>query len=141
MVSDGGRYAANGETYGSVRPAILLVEDDDDARPGMRRMLEAEGYRVLVTIDERDAHELTGSAQAHADLILLDQGMSPEETLAAGRRIRDRSEHCRTAPVVVIASDYEDSEEGTDDQITSGEWVTYLEDAEQLRALLNRLLR
>ena len=73
-------------------------------------------------------------------MILLNQGMSPDETLAAGRRIRDTSEHCRTAPVVVIASGYGADVEGADDRVAEGEWITYLEDAEQLQDLLARLL-
>lgn len=129
----------NGEANPGVRPTILLVEDDDDARPGMRRMLEGEGYRVLVTLDEQDATERVSGGRVQADLILLNQAMSPQETLAAGRRIRELCEACAGKPVVVIASDYTNDEEGIDDQITDGEWITYLEDAEQLQRLLSRL--
>ena len=67
--------------------------------------------------------------------------MSLDETLAAGRRIRAACKACAGKPVVVIASDYGELEEGIDDQIRDGEWVTYLEDAEQLQRLLRRLMR
>lgn len=103
-------------------------------------MLEQQGYRVIVTLDERDATERISGGRDKADLILLDLASSPDETLAAGRRIRESCEHCRATPIVVIALDYGEEEEGRDDLIAVGEWVTYLEDANQLQTLLARLL-
>jgi DNA-binding response OmpR family regulator len=60
------------EEHGA-QPIILLIEDDDETRPILRRNLQKDGYRVLLALDEADALDrLAGDAQVRADLILID---------------------------------------------------------------------
>jgi hypothetical protein len=43
-------------------------------------------------------------------------------------------------PLVVMAETYGQDLEGTDVNVSGNDWITYLEDGEQLRRLLPRLL-
>lgn len=119
---------------------ILLIEEDDDARPILRHNLRREGYDVLVAVDEAAAADWLDAGGARADLILINLvGKTTEEALAAARRVREHNALDGSTPVVVIAERYEASLEGSDVEAGEGEWVTYMEDATQLNALLSRL--
>ncbi|HEX7313810.1 MAG TPA: hypothetical protein VF297_07805 [Pyrinomonadaceae bacterium] len=119
---------------------ILLIEEDDDARPIIRHNLRRAGYAVLVAVDEQTALDWLGAGQASADLILVNLvGKTTDEAFAAGRRVRRHTAHDGSTPVVVIAEKYGDGLEGTDVEAGDGEWVTYMQDSTQLHDLLARL--
>jgi DNA-binding response OmpR family regulator len=121
-------------------PTILLIEEDDDARPVLRHNLRREGYELLVAVDEASALDWLAAGCARADLILLNLvGKSSAEVLAAGRRVRERNGADGSTPLVVIAERYDEALEGRDVSAGDGEWVTYMEDTCQLNALLSRL--
>jgi DNA-binding response OmpR family regulator len=121
-------------------PTILLIEEDDDARPILRHNLRREGYEVLLAVDEASALDWLAAGCARADLILVNLvGKSSAEALAAGRRVRERNGPDGATPLVVIAEQYGEELEGRDVSAGEGEWVTYMEDADQLHALLSRL--
>ena len=125
-----------------VRPTIFLVEEDDDTRPLLRGNLERDGYRVLVSVDEKDALLRVGGGLVPADLVLLNLvGKSPEEALEVGRRIRSHAKYDGHTPLVVMAEKYGRDLEGTDANPAGNDWITYLEDHAQLRRLLDRLTR
>jgi PleD family two-component response regulator len=103
--------------------------------------LQTDGYRVLLALDEADALERVQGNGARADLVLVNLvGKSPEEALAAGRRIRTHAKYDGHTPLVVMAEKYGADLEGTDVNVGSNDWITYLEDHEQLKNLLARLL-
>jgi DNA-binding response OmpR family regulator len=105
----------------------------------LKKNLERDGYRVLLAFDEEDAHERVGGGRLSADLILVNLvGVQPDEALHAGRRIRQDAE--LAVPLVVIAEKYGPDLEGTDVKVNAGDWITYLEDHDQLKNLLARLL-
>ena len=119
---------------------ILLVEEDDDARPILRHNLRREGYDVLVAVDEASALDWLAAGRVSADLILVNLvGQTTAAALAAGRRVRERNGTDDATPLVVIAEQYGEELEGRDVREGEGEWVTYMEDADQLNALLSRL--
>lgn len=123
------------------RRTILLVEEDDDTRLILKHNLQAEGYRVVVALDEEDALERVEGGHVQADLILLNLvGKSPAEALEAGRRIRERAKYDGHTPLVVLAEEYGPELEGTDVNAGDNDWVTYPEDHDQMRSLLSRLL-
>jgi CheY-like chemotaxis protein len=122
------------------RATILYVEDDDDTRLVMKQNLVGRGYRVLVDICEEGALQRAVGGRIDADLILMDLGMPPADVLASGHRIREATVLRREVPVVVIAYKYGEDMEGQDINSENNDWVTYLEDAEQLERLLARLL-
>jgi len=124
-----------------VQPIILLIEEDDETRPALRRNLEKDGYRLLLAVDEADALDrLDGNGHVRADLILINLvGKTPGEVLQTGQRIREHGRYDSTTPLVVLAEKYGVDLEGTDVEVGGNDWITYPEDAEQLHRLLARL--
>jgi DNA-binding response OmpR family regulator len=126
----------------SVAPTILVVEEDDDTRPILRHNLINDGFRVLLALDEDDALDRVDGENVHADLILINLvKKTPEEVLSIGRRIREHAKYDGKTPLVVIAEKYSKEQEGTDVNIAGNDWITYLEDHDQLPNLLHRLLQ
>jgi DNA-binding response OmpR family regulator len=119
---------------------ILLIEEDDDARPLIRQGLSRAGFDILVAVDEASASDWLAAGCVRADLILVNLvGKTPDEALAAGRRVRQLNALDGSTPVVAIAERYGDGLEGTDVPAGEGEWVTYMEDSTQLHELIARL--
>jgi CheY-like chemotaxis protein len=119
---------------------ILLVEEDDETRPLLKRNLRSYGYRVVVALDEEDALERVSDGRVRADLLLLNLvGKSPEDALNVGRRIKKHAQYDGHMPVVVMAEKYGPDVEGTDVNVSGNDWITYPEDADQLKNLLARL--
>src|ERR1700704_5547496 len=65
---------------------VLLVEDTEDNRQMMRRLLEMSGYRVVEAINGKEAVE--GARQVKPQIILMDLSLPFIDGLAATRRIR-----------------------------------------------------
>jgi DNA-binding response OmpR family regulator len=121
---------------------ILLIEEDDDARPIIRHSLRGEGYDVLVAVDEQTALDWLAAGCATADLILVNLvGKTTAAALDAGRRVREHTGADGAAPVVVIAERYDEELEGSDVKAGDGEWVSYMEDSGQLHELISRLTK
>ena len=124
----------------SIQPTILLVEMDNEVRPLITHNLENHGYTLIVTTSEEDAFEHVRDNRTRIDLILLNQvGQSIDAFLDMGRRIRASAGLPSDLPIVVIAERYEVEQEGQDVEVDDYEFVTYLEDAQQLLDLLDRL--
>jgi DNA-binding response OmpR family regulator len=126
------------ETY--TPPTILLVEEDDEVRPLLSQNLRNQGYHVIVALDEADAIERTKGGSFCPDLILLNQvGRSIEEYTVMGQRICKSAGIGSHTPIIVMAERYGADMEGKDVQVDEAEYVTYLEDGQQLMNLLHRL--
>ncbi len=107
----------------------------------LRRNLQRDGYRVLLALDEEDALQRVGAGGRTADLVLLNLvGRTPGEVLQVGRMIRERAKYDVRTPLVVLAERYGAELEGTDVKVGENDWVTYLEDHDQLKNLLARLV-
>jgi two-component system response regulator MprA len=116
--------------------AVLVVEDVAETRDGIERLLKADGYRVTVARDERDAIE---SAQLkRPDLILVSLAGLPREVIFSARSIRDRSEVGEDVPVVVFC--IEEIAEGDEVAIGQNVHVVRPDNFNQLRSLITRLL-
>jgi DNA-binding response OmpR family regulator len=121
-------------------PTILMIELDDDTRPILKQNLYNWGYRVLVALEEEDAIALALGWRDRPKLILLNQvKLTIDEFINMGRRIRQGSELPSSTPIVVMAERYGEDMEGKDVKVGESEYVTYLEDGEQLMNLLHRL--
>ena len=116
---------------------VLVVEDFEDNRFMMRRLLEMSGYRVVEAVNGQQAVELAGTE--HPDVILMDLSLPMLDGLAATRRIRERAGHTR---VPIIAVSAHDSADFHAEALAAGcnEYVTKPIDFDQLVKLLERLL-
>jgi CheY-like chemotaxis protein len=123
------------------RRTILLIEDDRATLPLLKALLNNLGYRTITAVDEKDVVDNISPPLREANLILLNQAMAVGEVMEAGRRVRDRLGTDGEMPIVVIAGEYGQDMEGRDEQDGKNEWITYLENNEQLGNLLGHLLR
>lgn len=121
-------------------PTILMLELDDDTRPLLKQNLCNWGYRVVEALQEEDAIALARGVRDLPKLILLNQvKLSIDEFNNMGRRIRQGAELPRSTPIVVMAERYGEDMEGKNMKVGESEYVTYLEDGEQLMNLLHCL--
>jgi CheY-like chemotaxis protein len=117
--------------------AVLVVEDVTETRDGIEKLLKADGYRVAVARDERDAIE--SARLRHPDLILVSLAGLPSEVIVAARRIRECAEVGEQVPVVVFC--IENIGEGEEVAIGQNVHVSRPDNFNQLRRLLTRLLQ
>jgi two-component system cell cycle response regulator DivK len=122
---------------GSAPPVVMVVEDFEDNRFMMRRLLEMSGYRVLEAINGEEAVEL--AHRERPQLILMDLSLPQLDGLAATRRIRQYAD-LRDVPIVAVSA--HDTADFHADALAAGcnDYVTKPIDFDQLEALLNRLL-
>lgn len=118
------------------RPRILLVEDSEDNRFMMKRLLEMSGYEVL---EAANGEQGVNTAQTmRPDLILMDLSLPRVDGLAATRRIR-KLPALKDVPIVVVSA--HDTADFHAEALASGcnEYVTKPIDFGQLEVLLKRL--
>ena len=114
---------------------ILVVEDVHETRDGIEKLLNADGYRVALARDEKDAAE--SAQRQRPDLILVSLAGLQSEVVVSARRIRERS-GIGNIPVVVFCIG--DINEGDEIAIGENMHVTRPDNFNQLRSLLTRLL-
>jgi CheY-like chemotaxis protein len=116
---------------------VLVVEDFEDNRFMMRRLLEMSGYRVVEAINGEEAVEI--AKRERPGLILMDLSLPLLDGLAATRRIRQHKE-LRDVPIVAVSA--HDTADYHADALAAGcnDYVTKPIDFDQLEALLGRLL-
>ena len=116
---------------------VLLVEDTEDNRFMMRRLLEMAGYRVVEATNGEEAVRLAESEQP--DLILMDLSLPVIDGLAATRAIRKLNGLSKTPIIAVSAHDTSDFQS---DALAAGcdSYITKPIDFSQLEQLIARLL-
>lgn len=82
----------------SQRPAILIVEDDDDCRAVLQDLLELSGYRVVTC---PDAHHAVAAARAETPALMLVDFMMPDED--GGWVVRTLRESGLQIPIVLTS--------------------------------------
>jgi two-component system cell cycle response regulator DivK len=118
------------------RPLVLVVEDFEDNRFMMRRLLEMSGYRVVEAVNGEQAVEV--AARENPQIILMDLSLPMLDGLAATRRIRSQN---GLGKVPIVAVSAHDSADFHAEALAAGcnEYVTKPIDFDQLVQLLNRL--
>jgi two-component system, cell cycle response regulator DivK len=116
---------------------VMVVEDFEDNRFMMRRLLEMSGYRVVEAVNGEQAVEVAQREQPH--LILMDLSLPILDGLAATRRIR-QYEALRRVPIIAVSA--HDTSDFHADALAAGcnDYVTKPIDFEQLESLLSHLL-
>jgi CheY-like chemotaxis protein len=118
-------------------PTIMVVEDFEDNRFMMRRLLEMSGYHVLEAVNGQEAVEI--ARRERPSLILMDLSLPLLDGLAATRRIRQEAS-LRDVPIVAVSA--HDTADFHADALAAGcnDYVTKPIDFDQLEALLEKLL-
>jgi DNA-binding response OmpR family regulator len=119
------------------RSVILVVEDVEETRHGMERLLAASGYQVSTAGDEEEAVFKAGLRPP--DLILISLGLNPTRTVAIAKRIRELSALGEEVAVIILGAAGLD--EGAEVGVGSNIYLTRPDNFDQLRAFLSRLLR
>jgi CheY-like chemotaxis protein len=115
---------------------ILVVEDVQETREGIEKLLLVDGYRVALARDEDDGTE--NARRQRPDLILVSLAGLPRQVILSARRIRERAELGEDVPVVVFCID--DIAQGDEVAIGANVHLTRPDNFNQLRSLLARLL-
>ncbi len=114
---------------------IVIVEDDEDIREGVRLLLEGEGYRVTEAGDGRSGLELVN---AETDLVILDVMMPGISGLKTCEEIRKKS----VVPVLFLTAKAQESDKligfmsGGDDYLAKP--FSYAELMGRVKALIRR---
>lgn len=80
---------------------ILLVEDNEENRDGLRRRLERRGYRILIAVDGAAGIEM--ALTEGPDLVLMDMNLPLVDGWEATRRIR-ASEGGGSLPIIALTA-------------------------------------
>jgi CheY-like chemotaxis protein len=115
---------------------ILVVEDIDETRYGMEKLLKADGYSVSLARHESEGIE--NAQQNCPDLILVSLAGSPNEIIMAAERIREAAHVGARVPVVIFW--VEGIDEGEEVAIDQNVHLICPDNFNQLRGLLIRLL-
>jgi two-component system, NtrC family, nitrogen regulation response regulator GlnG len=125
-------------TSGNHRPqSILIVEDIEETRYLIEKLLKKNGYDVDLARDEEDA--ICRARSRSPDLILLSLGFEREELVATAQRIRNRAALSQDIAVVIFC--VPTIPEGAEMEVNENVYVTRPDNFDQLRYFLRRLLR
>jgi len=130
-----GRSDALGTTHEAA--TVLLVEDTEDNRQMMKRLLEMSGYRVVEAINGVEAVKVAN--EIRPQIILMDLSLPFIDGLAATRRIRSLP-GLNQVPIVAVSA--HDSADFHSDALDAGcnAYITKPIDYSELEDLVNHLL-
>jgi len=116
---------------------IMVVEDFEDNRFMMRRLLEMTGYNVIEAVNGEEAVEM--AFRERPSLILMDLSLPLLDGLAATRRIRELPE-LNHVPIVAVSA--HDTADFHADALAAGcnDYVTIPIDFDELEQLLERVI-
>ena len=118
-------------------PTVLLVEDTEDNRFMMRRLLEMSGYRVVEAMNGDEAVKMARAESPQ--LILMDLSLPIIDGLAATRLIRKVPE-LESTPIIAVSA--HDSSDFQAEAVEAGcnSYVTKPIDFNALEELIRQLL-
>lgn len=117
---------------------VLLVEDTEDNRFMMRRLLEMTGYRVVEAMNGEEAVRLAKAESPQ--LILMDLSLPVIDGLAATRLIR-KLPACQRTPIIAVSA--HDTSDFQSEAIQAGcnSYITKPIDFNELELMIGQLLQ
>jgi CheY-like chemotaxis protein len=115
-----------------------MVEDQEDERADMKQVLELNGYRVIDTDNGQDAAKRARFIPP--DLVLIDLDVPLLYELVAARQIVKNAQLGNLPVVIVTREDRIDPGAMMEVGVRRNEFVTRLDDYQQLEHLLDYLL-
>ena len=117
---------------------VLLVEDTEDNRYMMRRLLEMTGYRVVEAMNGEEAVKLAETESP--ELILMDLSLPVIDGLAATRLIR-KLPQLESTPIIAVSA--HDTSDFQSEAIDAGcnSYLTKPIDFNELERLITDLLK
>ncbi|MFL5561724.1 MAG: ATP-binding protein [Gemmatimonadaceae bacterium] len=106
LIAQENRGARPPAAIATQRATVLLVEDEKELRSACRRVLEREGYTVLVAEDGYDALAISESFSGAIDLLVVDIVLP----VLSGRELATRLVQRRPALQVLYMTGYTDDE-------------------------------
>jgi CheY-like chemotaxis protein len=118
-------------------PTVLVVEDTEDNRFMMRRLLEMSGYRVVEAMNGEEAVRLAQTESPQ--LILMDLSLPVIDGLAATRLIR-KVPALQSTPIIAVSA--HDTSDFQAEAVEAGcnSYVTKPIDFNELEKLIEQLL-
>lgn len=116
---------------------VLLVEDTEDNRFMMKRLLEMSSYEVVEAVNGQEA--VTLAAREQPDVILMDLSLPLVDGLGATRRIR-RLPNMSRIPIIAVSA--HDTADFHNEALAAGcdAYITKPIDFAQLEELLSQHL-
>ena len=117
---------------------VLVVEDTEDNRFMMRRLLEMTGYRVVEAMNGEEAVKVAKAETPQ--LILMDLSLPVIDGLAATRLIR-KLPALQSTPIIAVSA--HDSSDFQAEALQAGcnSYITKPIDFTELEALIGKLLK
>ena len=88
---------------------VLLVDDFEDSRTGLKKLLEIEGYEVIEAADGAEAIE--SALRSKPDIILMDLSLPGIDGFSATKRIKEDAAMSSVPIIALSAHDEEYVEE------------------------------
>jgi two-component system, cell cycle response regulator DivK len=98
----------NTHITGEQKQHILVVDDSEDMRDLLQRLLERAGYCVVLATDGQAS--LTQAKLHHPDLVLMDLSLPDMDGWEAVRHLRKMHEF-RTTPIIAVTAHVSPREE------------------------------
>lgn len=119
------------------RQVILVLDDIEETRDLIKRMLGRSGCSVNLARDEEDA--ILRARSESPDLVLVSLGLELDQLLAAAHRIRQKGAVGQDVAIIIFC--VPTIPEGAEIEVKQNVYVTRPDNFDQLRGLLHRLLR
>lgn len=119
------------------RRVILVLDDIEETRYLIEKMLKVNGYDVALARNEEDA--ISEALSQSPSLILMSLGLEPEQLLATARRIRQQAALSENVAIVIFCAST--IPEGAEMEVHKNVYVTRPDNFNQLRGFLHRVLR
>ncbi|GAB4140916.1 MAG: phosphate regulon transcriptional regulator PhoB [Sphingomonadales bacterium] len=122
----------------TMKPVILLVEDDENIAELVRYNLEREGFEVVVAHDGEEA--LLATSEREPDLIILDWMLPHLSGIEICRQLRRRDEFA-TTPIIMLTARSEESDRIRGLDTGADDYVVKPFSPRELLARIHALLR